>query len=94
MQGRSDDTSVNASSLLPLKSSVKVIPIDARDINVMTPLVHRAARSPTKAAMTRWFKAMKEAGIPQVWVHYPDGTKLEFRATAQEAEVNTWADVA
>ena len=44
--------------------------------------------------MTKWFKAMKKAGIPQAWVHYPDGTKLEFRATAQKAEDDTWADVA
>jgi hypothetical protein len=72
----------------------KVIPLDGLDKNHVTPLVHRAGRAPTQAAMTKWFKAMKAAGIPQVWVHYPDGTKLEFRTTVQEAEVNTWADVA
>ena len=51
-------------------------------------------RAPTQAAMIRWFKAMQAAGIPQVWVHYPDGTKLEFRTEAQETEGDTWADVA
>ena len=72
----------------------KVIPLGAPHKDHVTPLVHRAGRAPTQAVMTRWFKAMKAAGISQAWVHYPDGTKLEFRTTAQEAEVNTWADVA
>ena len=44
--------------------------------------------------MIRWFKAMQAAGIPQVWVHYPDGTKLEFRTEAQQTDNDTWADVA
>jgi hypothetical protein len=72
----------------------KVVPIERLDKDLFTPLVHRAGRAPTQAAMTKWFKAMKKAGIPQAWVHYPDGTKLEFRTTAQEAETDTWADVA
>ena len=68
--------------------------VTALELPQRTPLVHRDGRAPTRAAMVRWFKAMREAGIPQVWVHYPDGTKLEFRTTAQEAENDTWADVA
>ena len=72
----------------------KVVPIDAPDRNDVTPLVHRAGRAPTQAAMTKWFKAAKKAGFEQAWVHHPDGTKLEFRTTAREAEGNTWADVA
>lgn len=44
--------------------------------------------------MAKWLKAMKAAGIPQAWVHYPDGTRLEFRTKAEEAEGDTWADVA
>jgi hypothetical protein len=72
----------------------KVIPLDGLDENRITPLVHRARRALTQAAMIRWFKAMRAAGIPQVWVHYPDGTKLEFRTEAQETEGDTWADVA
>jgi len=70
------------------------MPMDALEISVVTPLVRRAGRAPTQAAMIRWFKAMQAAGIPQVWVHYPDGTKLEFRTEAQETEGDTWADVA
>jgi hypothetical protein len=77
-----------------MKLKSEVIPINALDRSDVTPLVCRAGRAPTKAVMVRWFKAMKKAGIPQVWVHYADGTKLEFRTTLQEAEVNTWADVA
>ena len=42
----------------------KIIPIGALEKDYVTPLVHRAGRAPTKAVMTRWFKAMKAAGIP------------------------------
>jgi hypothetical protein len=84
--------------VLPMRSNVspkgKVIPLDGLDENHLTPLVRRAGRAPTQAAMIRWFKAMQAAGIPQVWVHYPDGTKLEFRTEAQGTEGDTWADVA
>jgi hypothetical protein len=72
----------------------KVTHINALDRNDVTPLVHRAGRAPTQAAMVRWLEAMKAAGIRQAWVHYPDGTKLEFRTEAQEAEGDSWADVA
>ena len=95
MQGTSDDgVETTTGSSLPVKSSAKVIPMDALEISVVTPLVRRAGRAPTKAAMIRWFKAMQAAGIPQVWVHYPDGTKLEFRTEAQQTDNDTWADVA
>jgi hypothetical protein len=95
---QSDNDTVEVPSILPVGSSVtaksKVIPMGAPDKDHVTPLVHRAGRAPTRAVMVRWFKAMKEAGIPQGWVHYPDGTKLEFRSTVLEAEADTWADVA
>jgi hypothetical protein len=45
----------------------KVIPLDGLDENRITPLVRRARRAPTQAAMIRWFKAMQAAGIPRVW---------------------------
>jgi hypothetical protein len=77
-----------------MKLKSEVIPINVLDRSDVTPLVHRAGRAPTRAVMARWLKAMKAAGIPQAWVHYPDGTKLEFRTEAQEAERDTWADVA
>jgi hypothetical protein len=87
-----------AIEVLPVRSNLspkgKVIPLDGLDENHLTPLVRRASRAPTQAAMIRWFKAMQAAGIPQVWVHYPDGTKLEFRTEALGTEVDTWADVA
>ena len=67
-------------SVLPVRSNVspkgKVIPLDGLDENHLTPLVHRAGRAPTLAAMTKWFKAAKKAGFEQAWVHHPDGTKL------------------
>jgi hypothetical protein len=79
----------------PMEGSVtaksKVVPIERLEKDHFT---HRAGRAPTQATMTKWFKAMKKAGIPQACVHYPDGTKLEFRTTAQDAEADTWADVA
>jgi hypothetical protein len=85
-------------SVPPVRSSLspkgKGIPLDGLDENHLTPLVRRAGGAPTQAAMIRWFKAMQAAGIPQVWVHYPDGTKLEFRTEALGTEVDTWADVA
>ncbi len=91
MQGTGDGSPTPA---LPVRSTAKVIPIYAPEVSVLTPLVHRAGRAPTQATMAKWLKAMKAAGIPQAWAHYPDGTRLEFRAKAEEAEGDTWDDVA
>ena len=95
---RRENGHIEVVSVLPVGSNVspkgKVIPLEGPDETGITPLVRRAGRAPTQAAMIRWFKAMQAAGIPQVWVHYPDGTKLEFRTEAQETDNDTWADVA
>ena len=93
MQLSSDEGPLEAASgsnlLVPDRQ--RVTPLQSPQV---IPLIHQAGRAPTQASITKWFKAMRKAGIPQAWVHYPDGTKLEFRTTVQEAEVNTWADVA
>ena len=79
--------------LPPLKLA-KSPPSISLNGNEVTPLVHRAGRAPTQAAITKWLRSAKAAGYTQAWVHCPDGTKLELKLQAEEAEGDTWADVA